>query len=292
MKPPAFAYAAPATIDETVGLLGAHGDEAKLLAGGQSLVPLLNMRLARPTFLVDLNRVSGLSSITLDGEEIAIGAMSRHHDLETSQVVRDRCPILAEAVSRIGYRAIRNRGTLGGSLAHADPVAELPCLAVTVGAAIEITGPAGGRVVAASDFFQSYLTTVLASDEVITAVRFPVLAHGEGWGFREFTRKAGDFALVGVAVCIRVLDGVIQSARIGLAGVGERPERVPDAEDFLTGVVAERAGASLNEAALLAATSTAPGADIHASTAFRRQLVSALTRRALEDAVSRAQPWH
>ncbi len=291
MKPPAFEYRAPQSVDEAVRLLQAHGDEAKLLAGGQSLVPILNMRLARPGVLVDLNRVSGLASIAEDGPWIRIGAMTRHHELATSDIVRQRCPLLAEAASRIGYPAIRNRGTLGGSLAHADPVAELPCIAVTLDAEIEVSGPDGERVVPASDFFQSFLTTALGHDEVLTAVRFPRLAEGGAWGFREFTRKAGDFAVAAVAIDLASRDGVIESARIGLAGVGERPERVTAAERALIGVSITDPGAALREAAEIASATADPASDVHATERFRRQLVVTLAERALQDAVARAGAW-
>jgi aerobic carbon-monoxide dehydrogenase medium subunit len=286
MKPARFDYHAPATLDEAVRLLAEHGDEAKLLAGGQSLVPMMNLRLAQPSVVIDLNRVSEMAYLRPDGEgRIALGAMSRHHSVATSDLLRDRCPLLASAAARIGYPAIRYRGTLGGSLAHADPVAEMPCVALTLGAELVAIGPGGERVIPADDFFLTYFTTALEPDELLREIRFPAISPGEGWSFHESARKTGDFAIVAVAAQVRVGDGVIEQARLGIAGISDRPVRAADAEQALAGQPLE---IPLDEAADRAAATVDSASDIHASADFRRRLVAVLTRRALEDALTMA----
>lgn len=232
MKPSPFAYLAPRTLDECVALLAEHGDAAKLLAGGQSLVPLMNLRLAAPEVVIDLNRIDELAYVREHDGGVAIGAMTRHRDVATSALVRERCPLLADAVALVGYPAIRNRGTLGGTLAHADPVAEVPCVALTLDAELVAVGPGGRRTIAAGDFFAGFLTTALAADEVLVEVRFPPSATG---AFTEFTRKSGDFALSAAAVDLALDDGVVRRARIGLAGAGDRPLRAGAAEAALAG---------------------------------------------------------
>lgn len=286
MKPAGFDYHAPTSLPEAVELLHRLGEDAKLLAGGQSLVPMMNLRLAQPSALIDLNRVQGLAYVRpLGDDRIAIGAMTRHDDVATSELVIGRCPLLASAAARIGYPAIRHRGTLGGSLAHADPVSEMPCVALTLDAELVVVGPGGERVIPALDFFQTYFTTSLATDEILREIRFPVLGPGDGWGFHESVRKAGDFAIVAVAARLRVSDGVVSEARLGVAGVSERPVRATEAEAALTG---SRLEASLAEATDLAAGVVESESDIHASAAFRRRLVGVLARRAIEDAASSA----
>jgi aerobic carbon-monoxide dehydrogenase medium subunit len=286
MKPARFDYAAPASLDEVLAVLRDHAEEAKLLAGGQSLVPLMNLRLAQPSILVDLNRVAGLSYIRAEGDgRLAIGAMTRHHEVATSHLVRQRCPMLATAAARIGYPAIRHRGTLGGSLAHADPVAEMPCVALTLDAELMVIGPAGERVVPAADFFETYFTTSLAPDELIREIRYPAIGAGEGWGFHESVRKAGDFATVAVAADIRVADGAIAGVAVGLAGVSDRPVRAVEAERALTG---QPTSVNLDDAAALAAGVVDAASDIHASDTFRRHLARVLVRRALDDALALA----
>jgi carbon-monoxide dehydrogenase medium subunit len=232
MKPPPFRYLAPRALDECIDLLAEHGETAKLLAGGQSLVPLMNLRLAFPEVVIDLNRVDGLGYVREDDGVLAIGAMTRHREVAESDVVRRRCPLLADAVALVGYPAIRNRGTLGGSIAHADPVAELPCVALTLDAELVAAGPRGRRTIAAGDFFAGFLTTALEPDEVLVEVRFPDTGAA---AFREFSRKSGDFAVTAVAVDLRVADGVVEQARIGLAGVSDRPLRASEAEALLAG---------------------------------------------------------
>jgi carbon-monoxide dehydrogenase medium subunit len=212
--------------------------------------------------------------------------MTRHAAVAASELLAERCGLLASAASRIGYPAIRNRGTLGGSLAHADPVAEMPCVALTLDAELVAIGPSGERVIVASDFFDTYFTTALAPDELLREIRYPALGRGEGWGFRESVRKTGDFAIVAVAAHLRVADGVVERARVGLAGIADRPVRVTAAEQAITGQPLE---AAIEAATEHAAEAVEAASDIHASTAFRRHLARVLTRRALEDAQAMAE---
>lgn len=286
MKPARFDYYAPRSLPEAVELLERHGEEAKLLAGGQSLVPMMNLRLAQPSVLIDLNRVEGLAYIRPGDEQVAIGAMTRHHEVAGSDLLRQHCGLLATAAGQIGYPAIRHRGTLGGSLAHADPVSEMPCVAVALDAELTAIGPGGERVIRAADFFQTYFTTALAPDELLREIRFPALGRDEGWGFHESVRKTGDFATVAVAARVRMADGAIVTGGIGIAGVADRPVRAAAAEAALS-----RGGLSsgLDEVAELAAATVEEVSDIHASAEFRRRIVRVLVRRALEDAMTMAR---
>ena len=293
MKPAAFDYAAPDTLSEAITLLQRYpDDEAKILAGGQSLMPLLNMRMARPELLIDLGRISELQFIREEnGEEndsLVIGAMTRKRAVEESDLVRRRQPMLHAATLLVGHPQIRNRGTLGGSMAHADPAAEYPALALALGAELRATGPDGERPIAAEDFFQSYLTTALRPSEILTEVRIPVLAPGTGWSFVEVARRHGDFALGGAAVTVRV-DGAgsLTEARLVLFGIGPTAIRLGEVESLLLGErpgeglfqeAGRRAGAGLEE----------PLSDVHASAEYRRNLSRVLTVRALVEAVERA----
>lgn len=287
MKPARFEYVDPATLDEALALLKQYGEDAKLLAGGQSLVPMLNMRLARPAVLIDLNRVAGLAYIREEGAHLAIGAMTRHADVEHSELVARRQPLLAEAMGHIGHIQIRNRGTIGGSLVHADPSAELPAVMVALEATMCITGPAGAREVPAADFFLMYFTTCLQQDEILTAIRVPVLPDGTGWAFEELARRGGDFALAGVACTLTLnADGLITDCRLGLTGVAMTPVRATEAEALLR-------GQAPGEAAFIAAAEAVKGAlmpdsDIHATAEYRQELAETLTRRALQKALERA----
>jgi len=287
MKPAPFDYYAPASVAETVALLQQHGNEAKLLAGGQSLVPLLNMRLARPGVVVDINRVEELKYIRADGDSLAIGAMTNQRSAEQSELVRERNPLLYAAIRLIGHPQIRNRGTIGGSIAHADPAAELPALVVVLDAEMRIAGPHGERTVAARDFFVTYLTTALAEGELLTEVRFPSLPAGAGWSIQEMTRRHGDFALAGAIATLTLSGDTISEARIALFGVGATPVRLPDAEARLAGARLEQA--LLAEVGRAVSTSIdEPLTDIHATAEYRRNLAGVLTERALIEAAARA----
>lgn len=287
MKPARFEYFDPATLEEALALLQQYGDEAKLLAGGQSLVPMLNMRLARPAVLIDLNRIRGLAYIREEGAHLAIGAMTRHADVERSELVARRQPLLAEAMRHIGHIQIRNRGTIGGSLVHADPSAELPAVMVALEATMCIMGQAGAREVEAADFFLMYFTTCLQPDEILSEIRVPVLPDGTGWAFGELARRGGDFALAGVACTLTLdSDGLILDARLGLTGVGMTPVRAAEVEALLRG---QAPGEALFRAAAEAVSSgLMPDADIHATAEYRQELAGVLTERALHKALERS----
>jgi len=266
MIPAAFDYVAADSAADAVDLLARHGDEAKLLAGGHSLLPMMKLRLAAPSVLIDISRARDLSGISIDGGELVIGATTRHADLASSELVKTEAPLLAHAASLVGDPQIRHRGTIGGSLAHADPAADLPMALVALGGSVELTGPAGSRRVAADDFFTGFFETTLAEGELLSAVRVP-RRPGAAWGYQKFVRRANDWAIVGVAA----IDG-----RIALANMASVPIRARAAEEaFAT-------GASPAQAAELAADGTSPGEDIHADREFRQHLARVLTRRALE----------
>ncbi|WP_029431503.1 xanthine dehydrogenase family protein subunit M [Blastococcus sp. URHD0036] len=288
MKPAPFAYAAPTTEDEVLDLLAEHGDEGKVIAGGQSLLPMLSMRLARPSVLIDLNGVAGLAGITEFDGGVAFGATTRERAAERSALVGDRLPVLAEALPLIGHEAIRNRGTIGGSIAHADASAELPAVAAVTDAQLVLRSRAGGeRVLSAAEFFQGHYTTALADDELLTEVRIPGSPPGAGWAFTEVARRHGDFALVGVAAMV-VLDdaGSVEAARLCLMGVADVPLRLPAVEASLAGqpVSADTVAAAATDA--VAGLELA--SDVHGSGDFRRHLAEVTVRRALTTAADRA----
>lgn len=286
MKPAVFSYHRPHTLGEALSLLALHGFDAKVIAGGQSLAPMMNMRFAQPAHLIDLNALPQLSGVTLAGELLSIGAMTRHHEVATSSTVRAACPLLAEAAATIGHYAIRQRGTLGGSLAHADPAAQMPLIASTLGARIEIAGPDGSREVPATAFLIAVMTTDLAAEEIIRAVHFPVARPDERHAFELFSRRHGDFAIAACALTA-VLDGDrFTSLRIGLGGVADAPL-------VLNELAADFVGAPANAPTLAAIADAVAGAidpydqpDI--SAAYRRDLVRALTARALQRATQSA----
>jgi carbon-monoxide dehydrogenase medium subunit len=292
VKLPPFEYYAPDSLDEALALLAEHGPEAKVIAGGQSLVPLLALRMARPSALVDLRRVPGLDGIEQVGDRLAVGAMTREHVAETSAAVRSQVPLLAHAMPLIGHPAIRSRGTIGGTLAHADPSAETPAVALALDAVIVARSRAlGERSIPAADFFAGFLTTALREDEVVTQVRFPVAEPGTGACFDEVARRHGDFAIAGVATQVRVAaDGRIAQARIACIGVADTPLRRPDAEAAIRDAIP--GAAAFDAAADIAAEGLAPPADLHGTSAYRTHLVRVLVRRSLETAAGRAGMVH
>ncbi|MBI1736890.1 MAG: FAD binding domain-containing protein [Candidatus Rokubacteria bacterium] len=286
MKPVDFDYVAPQTLGEAVGLLAGGGDDARALAGGQSLVPLLNLRLVRPRLVVDLNRVAGLDGIREDGAGLTLGAMTRQADAERSTLVRTRAPLLAEALALVGHLAIRFRGTIGGTVAHADPVAEVPAAALALDATLDVTGPRGRRTIAIDDFLRGPLMTDLAPGELLTAVRLPPWSPAWGWAFVEFARRHGDFALAGVAVVLAVVDGrIAEPTRIVVIGDAARCRRARAAERRLVGERPEPK--TFAAAAAVADEGLDPPGDIHGSAAYRAHLVRTLTGRALEIAATR-----
>jgi carbon-monoxide dehydrogenase medium subunit len=287
VKPAAFDYHAPETVEEAVALLGAHGDRAKVLAGGQSLVPMMNMRLARPEVVVDINRIRPLDYVRERDGVLAIGALCRQRTAERSRVVARRCPLLGEALALVGHAQIRNRGTVVGSLAHADPAAELCAVLAALGGAVTAVGPQASRAIPASDLFVSYLTTSLDPRELVTEARFPALPAGAGWAWKEISRRHGDFALAGVGVVLAVRGGAIRDARIALIGVGATPVRAVRAERSLHGAAPSDKVWEGAEEAVRAEVD--PDGDIHASAEYRRHVAGVLTRRALAEAASRVR---
>jgi len=288
MKPPSFEYEAPTTIQEVVALLQQHDGEAKILAGGQSLMPLLNMRFARPTALIDLGRISDLDYIREEGGTLAIGAMTTKRTVERSELVKSRQPLLHASTTWIAHPQIRNRGTVGGSMAQADPAAEYPAVAVALGAEFVLTGPDGARTVAADDFFITYLTTALEENEVLTEIRVPVQPERTGWSIQEVARRHGDFAMVGAVATLGLgSGGSIENARVVLFGVGPTPHRATAVEQALIGQAPSEA--LFAEAAAKAAEGLdEPISDVHASAEYRENLARVLTRRGLTEAAARA----
>jgi aerobic carbon-monoxide dehydrogenase medium subunit len=271
VKPPPFEYVRATSLDEAVSALAEHGDEAKVLAGGQSLIPLMSLRLAHPTVLVDVNRVDELKTIERTNGTLRIGAMVRHRQAERSQEVADAVPLISKVMPLIGHAAIRSRGTVGGSLAHADPAAELPAVALALGATFNVTSKARGeRSIPADEFFGGYFTTSIEPDEVLTSVDFPVL-HG-GAAVNEVARRHGDFAMVGAVVATPP-----QDARIALINVAEKPVRATAAEQALN------QGADLDEVAALVSRDLDPSGDLHASAAYRKKVAGVCVKRALQE---------
>jgi aerobic carbon-monoxide dehydrogenase medium subunit len=286
MKLPSVEYEAPATVTEAVGLLSEHQDDASVLAGGQSLIPLLALRLARPTVLIDINGVRELSGFSVTDGWLAVGAMTREYAAEESGTVAGTVPLLAAALPLIGHEAIRSRGTIGGSLAHADPAAELPAVAVALDAEFVVRSQAGDRVIPAREWFEGYLSTSRRPDELLVEVRFPTARRGTGVAFLEVARRHGDFAIVGLAASLTLADGAISDARLAFAGMSDVPVRAAEAEDFLAG---ERPSESLfEEAAGLATAEITPPADLHGSSEYRMKVAATLVRRGLQAAADRA----
>jgi carbon-monoxide dehydrogenase medium subunit len=274
--PAPFDYQRAASVDEALALLAEHGDEAKLLAGGHSLLPLMKLRLALPTMLIDIGRIGELSFVEGDGDVVRIGAMTRHHDLATSALAGEQVPLLAHVAGQIGDPQVRHRGTIGGSLAHGDPASDLPAALLALRATLVARGPGGEREIAADDFFTGFLETALAPDEILTEVRVPAVP-GVGWAFEKFSRRAQDWAIVGVTAVMTNGSG---GPGVGLVNMGSQPLRAAGVEDAL------RSGASPGDAAARADEGTEPPDDLNASPEFRRHLARVLVRRALESAAS------
>ena len=285
MKLPPFDYACPATLPEAVQLLATHDGEAKAVAGGQSLVPMLAFRLAQPTLLVDLRKLADLRGIRISEKGVTLGAMVRWRDIEDEDRLDTAHPLLKAAIAHVAHYQVRNRGTVGGSLAHADPAAEMPGIAIACDAEIAVVGKSGARVIQAADFFQGALTTALTPDEIIVEVRLPAWPKGRRWGFEEFARRRGDFAMAGAAGFYDQNDGKARNAHVGVIGVADRPLRLPSVEAALNGRIIDQAAIAAAEAATCAAVD--PQDDIHASAAYRRALVGTMVERALKRAAAR-----
>jgi len=289
MKPPRFDYYDPRSLQEAVKILDAHQDESKVLAGGQSLMPLLNMRLARPKVIVDINRIEALNYLRATNGGLAIGANARQRALQHERLVTDRIPLLRETANYIAHPQIRNRGTVCGSLAHADPAAELPAVAVALDAELVLTGPKSSRTVSSDAFFLSFFTTELQPNEILTEARFPAPPREMAWSILEVSRRHGDFALVGVIAGLSINQerDVVSGARLVYFGVGPTPMRAKEAEQALMGERAEEAG--FDSAARIASREIDPSNDIHASAEYRRAVAAVLTRRALKSALQKVK---
>jgi len=286
MKLPPVEYEAPTTVAEAVDLLAEHTDEASVLAGGQSLIPLLALRLAHPAVLIDINGIDELSGVSATNGWVAIGATTREYVAEESGTLADAVPLLAAALPLIGHEAIRNRGTIGGSLAHADPAAELPAVARALDAEFVVRGQSGERIIPAAGWFEGYLTTSRGPDELLVEVRFPAAGPGTGISFQEVARRHGDFAIVGLAASLTLTGGTISDARLAFAGMSDVPVRAGGPEDLLVG---EAPSAELfDEAARRATDDMDPPADLHGSSDYRKKVAAALVRRGLRAAADNA----
>jgi len=284
VKPAPFEYVRAENVEAALAALTANG-EARVLAGGQSLIAMMNLRLAKPGCLVDINRLAELDYIRAEGDELAIGALTRHTAAATSPEVAEFCPLMRAAYNHIAHRAVRNRGTVGGNLCHADPSSENPAVAIASGATLVLRSAGGERRVAAEDFFLGLYETAAEQNEMLTEIRYPKAPKGQGWSFQETSTRKGDFALAGVAATLDATGGACSGARIVAVGIGEKATRLQAAEDAVT-------GGEINEASLAAAGEAARGAvdppsDFHADAQYRRDLVFALTKRALEEANDR-----
>src|SRR5262252_7917349 len=287
MIPPSFEYLRPSTVKEAVALLQQHGDAAKILSGGQSLIPMMKLRIARPEYVIDINRIPGLEYIKEDGGYLAIGGLTREADLESSDLIRTKFPIIHDTAGFIADPQVRNMATVGGNLAHGDPANDHPATMLALGAQVVATGPTGERVVPIEEFFVSLFTTALQPDEIVTEIRIPAPAARAGGAYLKLERKVGDFATAGVAAQVTLDDkGACQKVGIGLTNVGPTPLKAGQAENFLRGKKADQA--NIEQAAALAAADAQPSSDLRGPAEYKKALVKELTRRALTRAVERA----
>ncbi|AHY47907.1 Aerobic-type carbon monoxide dehydrogenase middle subunit CoxM/CutM-like protein [Rubrobacter radiotolerans] len=282
MIPLKFDYEVAESAEHAIQLLGEHGEEAKIMAGGHSLLPMMKLRLAAPAVIVDVSRIPDLSYIREEGDSIAIGALTRHTEAEHSDLLMEQCGLVAYTASQVGDPQVRHRGTIGGSLAHGDAASDLPTTMLTLDAEFTVAGPNGERTVAARDFFKDYFETDLSPDEILTEIRVPKLGNA-GWSYQKFNRRAQDWAVVGVAAVVEGGNGSLGNVRIGLTNMGNVPLRATAAEQALSGASRD----SIAEGANAAAEGTSPAGDIAASTEFRQHLARVLTKRAVEEALSR-----
>ena len=283
MIPVAFDYEVAESVDHAIELLGQHGEDAKLIAGGHSLIPIMRLRLAAPSVLIDLDRLDNLNYVRDEGDHLAIGAMTRHRDVHYNELVKEHCGILGYTAGLLGDPSVQHRGTLGGTLAHGDPAGDMPSVISALEGTIVVKGPDGERTVGASDFFKDYLFTDLDEQEVVTEVRVPKLSSDTGWSYKKFSRRSQDWAIVGVAAVVEKSNGNIDSARIGLTSMGSTPIRATATEQALSGASPDQ----IAEAANSADEGTSPGTDDAASAEFRRHLARVWTRRAIEEALNR-----
>jgi aerobic carbon-monoxide dehydrogenase medium subunit len=278
MIPAMFDYLRPSSIDEAVSALAEHGDEAKLLAGGHSLLPLMKLRLAAPEIVIDLGRVGGLRGVSEVGDgRLAIGAMTEHYRVMEDPLIREHCGVLADVTAKVGDAQVRHRGTIGGALAHGDSAGDLPAVLLALGGSVMAQGPGGMREIEADDFFVDYLTTALSDDELVTEIRVPKLVGDWGWRYEKFSRVAQAWAIVGALGMVKRSNGHIEDARVGLTNMGTRPVRCTATEDALRG----QSRNAIADASELASDGTAPSSDLNATAEFRQHLARVLTRRAL-----------
>ena len=283
MIPMSFDYEVAESVDHAIELLGQHGDESKIIAGGHSLIPLMRLRLAAPTVLIDVGRLDDLSYVRDDGDHLAIGALTRHREVHFNDLVNEHCGILGYTAGLLGDPSVQHRGTIGGALAHGDPAGDMPSVISALEGEIVVKGPDGERTIAALDFFQDYLMTALEDQEVVTEVRVPKLGPNTGWAYKKFSRRSQDWAIVGVAAVVEKNNGSIDSARIALTSMGSTPIRARAVEEALAGASPD----DVAGAADAADEGTEPGSDDAASAEFRRHLARVWTRRAVEEALPR-----
>jgi len=287
MFPAAFEYHRPTSVQEAVALLEQSGGDAKVLAGGHSLLPLLKLRLAEPAALIDIGRLPGMTGIQNQGGELVIGSLTTHATVATSDAVKQAAPLLAEAANVIGDQQVRNRGTIGGSLAHADPAGDLPAVILALEAQIKAVGPNGERTIAANDFFVDMLTSALGESEILTEIRIPALPSGAGTAYLKMDHPASHYALCGVAAIVQLSGGNVQDVRVAVTGVGPKAYRATGVEDALRGQAANES--SVEQAAQHAADGIDALGDIHASTEYRSHLARVFAKRALNEAIARAR---
>jgi carbon-monoxide dehydrogenase medium subunit len=287
MKPAAFDYVRPSSLSDALQALARHGAKGKIIAGGQSLVPMMNLRLAKPEVLIDINRLPGLDQVRVEGNELVIGALARHTSLHDSAVVAQHCPLMSEAYRHVAHKPIRNRGTLGGNVSHADPASEMPAVLLAVDATLVAKSSKGDRKIAAKDFFQGPLQTALKADELLTEIRIPGAAAAQGYAFEEEATRKGDFAMAAVAVTLAISGGNCTKAAIAVAGMGDRATRLTQVEAALAGK--PNNAAAITQAARAAKQAVNPDGSYHADADFKRDLVETLTARALQRALTRCK---
>ena len=287
MIPPAFDYHAPHTVGEAIGLLGSLGSDAKLLAGGHSLLPMMKLRFAQPAHLIDLNRIPELRGICEEGADVVIGAMTVENALILSPILQDKVPLLCEAARLIADPQVRNRGTIGGDIAHGDPANDHPALSLALDASFVLAGPAGRRTVKAGDFFQGPYMTALAEDEILVAIRVPALAKGTGWAYEKLKRKTGDWATAGAAVVMRIDGGIVTHVRVALTNLAPTAIRALDAEVALLGE--PLSDTTIDKAAAAAMAVADPAADLRGDVEYKTAMAGQMVKRALRNAASRCQ---
>ena len=287
MKPAAFEYVRPGSLNEALQALSYHANNAKILAGGQSLVPMMNLRMVHPAVIIDINRVPGLDGIHIDGKELVVGALARHSTLRESPIVATHCPLMSEAYQYVAHKPVRNRGTLGGNISHADPASEMPAVLLATDSTIVVQSAKGQRKIAAANFFLGLMQTALQTGEMVTEIRIPVAPTNQGWAFEEAANRKGDFAMAAVGATLTLSGGICSQAAIAVAGMSERATRLSALE-----VLLERQALDdglIMRAALLAKNSVNPDSSYHADADFKRDLAEALTERALKNARARCK---